>query len=156
MIVNNKGAFDSRKEAHLLSAYVDGELEPADEARIRAHLEDNEDSRREVEQLRRLKDVTGQLRLKEPPPEVWEAFWDSIYNRAERSVGWILMTVGVVILGSWALVQLVTALVSTESIPMVAKAGIFVVAAGTLTLLVSVVRERIYKRSRTRYKNVQR
>ena len=39
---------------------------------------------------------------------------------------------------------------------MVAKAGIFVVAAGTLTLLVSVVRERIYKRSRTRYKNVQR
>ena len=150
--MNSKGPFDPRREAHLLSAYVDGELEPADEARIRAYLEDNEESRREVEQLRRLKEVTGQLRLKEPPPEVWE----SIYNRAERSVGWILMTVGVVILGSWALVQLVTALVSTESIPMVAKAGIFVVAAGTLTLLVSVVRERIYKRSRTRYKDVQR
>ena len=57
--MNSKGPFDPRKEAHLLSAFVDGELPPDEEARIRAHLEESEESRREVEQLRRLKDVGG-------------------------------------------------------------------------------------------------
>ena len=42
--MNGKGPFDPRKEAHLLSAYVDGELDPADEARISAHLEENEET----------------------------------------------------------------------------------------------------------------
>ncbi len=140
----------------MLSAYVDGELEPAEEARIRAHLEENEESRREVEQLRRLKNMTGQLRLKEPPPEIWETFWDSVYNRAERSLGWILLTVGAAGLGAWGLVQLVTALAAATTIPLLLKVGIFVLAAGILVLLVSVIRERIYRRSRTRYKDVRR
>ncbi len=154
--MNRKGPFDPRKEAHLLSAFVDGELESDDEARIRAHLEENEDSRHEVEQLRRLKNMTGQLRLKEPPSEEWEAFWGSVYHRAERSIGWILLTVGVIVVGAWALIQLLTALVATTSMPMVMKAGLFVAAAGLLTLMVSVIRERIYKRGHTRYKDIKR
>jgi anti-sigma factor RsiW len=154
--VNRKGPFDPREEAHLLSAFVDGELEPDDEARIRAHLEENQDTRREVEQLRRLNALTGHLRLKEPPPEVWEVFWQSVYNRAERSVGWILLAVGAVVLGAWVLLQVVTALLATPDVPLVVKGAIFVLAAGMLTLLVSVIRERVYRRSRTRYKDVQR
>lgn len=154
--MNRKGPFDPRKEAHLLSAFVDGELESDDEARIRAHLEENEESRHEVEQLRRLKNMTGQLRLKEPPAEEWEAFWGSVYNRAERSLGWILLTLGVAVVGGWSLVQLLSALVATTAMPMVLKAGIFVVATGILTLMVSVIRERIYKRGNTRYKDIKR
>ena len=69
--MNGKGPFDPRKEAPLLSAYVDGELDARDNERIEAHLAEDEETRREVEQLRRLKQVTGSLRLKEPPPEVW-------------------------------------------------------------------------------------
>lgn len=154
--MNNKGPFDPRKEAHLLSAFVDGELDSLDEERVQAHLQDNEAARHEVEQLRRLKHMTGQLRLKEPPPEIWEAFWDSVYHRVERSLGWILLAAGVIILGSWAMVRLVTFLVTTAAIPMIGKAGLFVLAAGSLTLLLSVIRERVFKRSRTRYKDVQR
>lgn len=154
--MNRKGPFDPRKEAHLLSAYVDGELDQDDEARIRAHLEESEPSRREVEQLRRLKDVTGQLRLKEPPPEAWEVFWASVYNRAERSLGWVLLTAGVVVVGAWLVLQVVTALLATTAVPLVVKAGIFAVAAGLLTLLISVTRERVYRRARTRYKDVRR
>lgn len=154
--MNRKGPFDPRKEAHLLSAYVDGELDADDEARISAHLEENEHARREVEQLRRLKDVTGQLRLKEPPPEVWEVFWTSFYNRAERSLGWLLLAVGAVVLGAWVVLEVVTALLATSAVPLVVKAGIFLLAAGLLTLLISVVRERLFRRSRTRYKDVRR
>jgi len=154
--VNGKGPFDPRKEAPLLSAYVDGELESDDVARIEAHLSENEDTRREVEDLRRLKDVTGALCLKEPPPEVWEAFWQSLYNRAERSLGWLLLTVGMVVIGAWALLQLVSALVAADTLPLYVKGAVIVGAGGILVLLISVIRERIYKRTRTRYKDIVR
>jgi len=136
--VNGKGPFDPRKEAPLLSAYVDGELETVDVARIEAHLADNEQTRREVEKLRRLKDVASAMCIKEPPPEEWEVFWNSVYNRAERSLGWILLCVGLV------------------ALPLYVKGGIFVLAAGTLVLMISAIRERIYKQKRTRYKDVIR
>ncbi len=154
--MNQKGPFDPRKEAPLLSAYVDGELEPGDVERVEAHLEANEQSRREVEQLRRLKAVTGAMRLKEPPAEEWEVFWESVYNRAERSVGWILLCVGLVAVGAWGLTEILTALLKTENLPLVVKGGIFVLAAGGLVLTISAVRERVFKRNRTRYKDVIR
>ena len=154
--MNAKGPFDPRKEAPLLSAFVDGELEPDDVARVEAHLRDDEQSRREVEKLRRLKAVTGAMRLKEPPAEEWEVFWKSVYNRAERSLGWILLCVGLVVLGAWGITETLSALLETEALPLYVKGGIFILAAGTLVLMISAIRERVYKRKRTRYKDVIR
>ncbi len=158
--MNGKGPFDPRKEAPLLSAFVDGELNAGDTARIEAHLalpdSVSAHARREIAHLRRLKQVTGAMRLKEPPAEEWEAFWENVYNRAERSLGWILMSIGLVVLGAWAALQAVAALLVENSLPLYIKGGIFALAAGVMVLLVSVVRERVYKRRRTRYKDVIR
>ena len=154
--MNGKGPFDPRKEAPLLSAYVDGELEAGDVARIEAHLAENEQTRREVDKLRRLKDVTGAMRLKEPPPEEWEVFWHNVYNRAERSLGWILLCVGLVVVGAWGVTESLIVLLKTDALPFYVKGGIFVVAAGSLVLMISAIRERIYKRKQTRYKDVIR
>jgi predicted anti-sigma-YlaC factor YlaD len=154
--VNPTVPFDPRREAPLLSAYVDGELEPNDVARIEAHLQENEHTRREVAQLQQLKAVTGAMRLKEPPAEEWEAFWKSLYNRAERSVGWILLCIGLVLIGAWGITEVLVGLLRTDALPLYVKGGIFVVAAGGLVLMISAVRERVYKRNRTRYKDVIR
>ena len=150
------GTFDPRKEAPLLSAYVDGELDPADVARIEAHLAANADTRREVEQLRRLKEVTGALRLKEPPPETWEAFWQSTYNRSERSLGWLLFGLAVLVLGGWGVTHLLKALLGTDSLPFIVKGAVIGGMAGLGLLMISVVGVRLHKRSRTRYKDVIR
>ena len=150
------GTFDPRKEAHLLSAYVDGELEPPDLARVEAHLADHADSRREVEQLRRLKEVTGALRLKEPPPEAWEDFWHSAYNRSERSLGWLLLGLAVLVLGGWGVTVLLKALLGTDSLPLLVKGAVIGGCGGLAVLMVSVVRERLHTRNRTRYKDVIR
>ena len=154
--MNGKGPFDPRKEAPLLSAYVDGELDPDDVVRVEAHLARHPETQTEVERLRRLKGLTGRLRLKEPPPEAWEAFWQSVYNRAERSLGWLLLTVGLVVIGGWALLQLVQALLAAEDLPLLVKGAVFLLGGGILVLLISVIRERIYKRNRTRYRNIVR
>jgi anti-sigma factor RsiW len=148
--------FDPHTEAPLLSAYVDGELDPGDVARIEAHLEHNPDTRQEVEALRRLKLLTGAMMLKEAPPENWEVFWQSVYNRSERSLGWILFTLGAAVVGGWLLWMVFQSLLGAESLPLAIKAAIIVGTAGVLILLVSVVRERLFKRNRTRYKDVIR
>ncbi len=154
--MNDHVPFDPIKEAPLLSAYVDGELEPEDVSRLEAHLKENPDTRREVDQLLRLKDLTGALRLKVAPPEEWEVFWTSVYNRSERSLGWILLTLGLAVTGGWLVWLLLQSLMSIESMPLLIKGAIIVGIAGFLVLLISVVRERIFKRNRTRYKNVIR
>lgn len=158
--MTGKGPFDPREEAPLLSAYVDGELSAEDVARVEAHLAEDTPAaagtRREIDNLRRLKEVTGALRIKEPPPEEWEAFWQGVYNRAERSLGWILLGAGFILLAAWFAVRFVTAIMNTPDLTWWAKGGIFAVAAGAFVLLVSAVRERVYRRSRTRYKDVVR
>ncbi len=154
--MNSNVPFDPHKEAPLLSAFVDGELDAEEVARVEAHLKDNPETRREVDQLLRLKNLTGAMRLKEAPPEEWEAFWHSVYNRSERSLGWILLTLGLAVAGGWFVWSLLQSLLITESLPLPVKGAIIVGIAGVLVLLASVIRERIHKRNKTRYKDVIR
>ena len=148
--------FDPQQEAPLLSAYVDGELDPDQVARVEAHLARDPASRREVERLRRLKEVTDSMQLREAPPEAWERFWENIYNRTERGLGWFALTLGAVIVGGYGLYELCRALLFDSGVPLLLRIGIFAGCFGVLLLTVSVIRERIFVRKRTRYKDVIR
>ena len=33
---------------------------------------------------------------KKPPKEVWKFYWVSVYNRLERRIGWILLSIGAI------------------------------------------------------------
>ena len=149
-------SFDPRRDEFLLSAYVDGELDADEAARVEAHLAADPEARREVERLRRLKQVTGAVRLKEAPPEAWEDFWRSAYNRSERSVGWLLLGLAALVLAGWGATVLLRALLGTDQLPPLVKAAVIVGVAGLGLLLVSIVRERLHARARTRYKDVIR
>ncbi len=148
--------FDPDKEAVLLSAYVDGELDSEQVARVESHLARSQESRREVQRLRRLKEVTGAMKLVEAPDEEWEDFWQNVYNRTERSLGWFALTLGAVMVGGFGLYRLVQSLLATNDLPWFVKGGIFALCGGLLLLLVSVIRERYYVRKRTRYDDVKR
>ncbi len=148
--------FDPEKEAPLLSAYVDGELDAEQVARVEAHLAGHPETRHEVSRLRRLKEVTGAMRILDAPDEEWEAFWDNIYNRAERSLGWFALVVGAVLVGGYGLYVAVTSFLATSDLPWFVKGGIFALCFGVLLLLVSLIRERIYVRRRTRYDEIKR
>jgi len=140
----------------LLSAYVDGELAAGEVARLEAHLADCPECRREVDRLRSLQEVTDAMKLAEAPPEKWERFWENVYNRTERSLGWFIFTLGAVLVGGFGLYSFVQSLFQESEMPLVLKIGIFAVCGGVLLLLVSVIRERVYVRKRTRYKDVVR
>jgi len=148
--------FEPDRDAPLLSAYVDGELCPEEAVRVEAYLAESPQARREVARLRELNDLTAALRLKDAPPEAWEVFWNGAYNRAERSLGWILLTVGAAIVGGFALYKLADVVLAIATLPWLVKVGIFAGGCGLIALLISVIRERLFVRKRTRYDDVIR
>jgi anti-sigma factor RsiW len=76
----------------LLMGYADNELGPEDRARVEEALAKDPELRRELSQMRRLKEAT--LGVDALTDAEVEAFWGAVYNRLERRAGWILLLAG--------------------------------------------------------------
>ena len=154
--MNDMRQVDHDQEEFLLSAYLDDELETDDILRIESHLAGCAACSRKLVDLRRVSDLTQSLRIKEPPPEEWETFWVSLYNRRERSLGWLLLCLAIIVCGGFGLYQAVVGLFQAEALPWYVKGGILTGCGGVMPLLVSAIRERIFTRRRTRDDQVKR
>ena len=85
-----------------------------------------------------------------------DAEWDSIYRRLERSVGWILMSVGIILLLGFGAWQLVNEFLLSSEESLWLRAGVGATLGGTIVLLVSIAREALTKYRSERYREVQR
>ena len=81
----------------------------------------------------------------------------NIYNRIERGIGWIIFSVGCMILITYGLFKAVESIIADPQLETIIKVGIIAVIAGTVILLVSVLRERLFVRKTDQYaKEVER
>ncbi len=147
---------DKDELMRLLTAYADGELDESERERVERMLADNPDFRRELDSIHELSRLTESVRLAEPEQEVWNMYWANVYNRLERGVGWILLSVGAIILlayGAWHFVQ---DFLLDSSVPLLVRAGVCAATLGVIVLLVSVLRERLFIRGKERYKEIVR
>jgi hypothetical protein len=87
---------------------------------------------------------------------VWEIYWTSVYNRLERRIGWILLSLGVMILLFFGGYKAIEGIIQDPTTPLILKVGILVLLGGLVVLLVSIIRERIFVRKRERYKEVKK
>jgi ferric-dicitrate binding protein FerR (iron transport regulator) len=145
---------DRTKE--LLMRALDDELAPEEQRELDALLADDPAVRAERERLGRLKEVTGSMKLRHPPEELWDDYCNSAYSRMERGIGWILVSFGVIVVGGWATWQFVTELIADTEMPPLIKAGILAGSLGLVILTVSVLRQRLFVRKTDPYKDIQR
>ncbi len=97
------------------------------------------------------------MKYKEPPDEVWEKYWSKVYNRLERGLSWILISIGAMTLLFYAGFKAVESLVRDPAIAILLKVAVLVLLAGVVILFVSVVRGRIFTYKKDRYaKEVKR
>ncbi|MDD3732187.1 MAG: zf-HC2 domain-containing protein, partial [candidate division Zixibacteria bacterium] len=82
----------------LLAGYVDGELSDDERRAFETALVTDPELRRELEEFKKLKEVTGLMTYADLPEEVWENYWQSLYRKLERGFGWIFMSLGAIIL----------------------------------------------------------
>jgi len=135
----------------LLSGYVDGELAAEERRRLEEHLKTCEACRGDLEGLKTLKDDLALLKFREPSDAELERYWAGVYNRLERGMGWILISLGAILLLSYGAFQFVESFLLDSPVSWVVKVGAAVLVSGLVVLLVSLVRERLVVRKTDRY-----
>jgi len=127
----------------LMMGYLDDELEPELRSRVEAHLAECPDCREELEQFRSMKEDLNMVTFKEPSDAELERYWSSVYNRLERGMGWILFSLGAIILLCYGGFKVVEEVVKDPEIGLLVKGGILALVFGTVVLFVSLLRERL-------------
>jgi hypothetical protein len=135
---------------------IDGELTPQESTELRQLLRTYPHLHKERNEYHKLKEVTTQMAFKTPPKEIWDKYWVNIYNRIERSIAWILVSIGAVILITWGLFQAVENMLADTQLVGIVKIGIIFALAGFVILIVSVLREKLIMRKSDPYKEIQR
>lgn len=110
----------------------------------------------EFEEQIRIKEVLNKMKLKNPSREVWDSYWMGIYNRIERGIAWVVISIGAVIFFGYASYEIVNAFIKDTQAPVLAKIGISMLVFGGLILLFSLIREKIFSSKRDKYKEIQR
>lgn len=140
----------------LFSAYFDGELSDDQRGRVNDHVAQCADCRRELEAMKKFEEVMGKMKLKNPPKETWQRYWASVYNRLERRIGWILVSIGGMILFFFGGYKAVEGIINDPATPLLLKVGILAFLGGIVVLLVSLLREQLFVRKRERYKEIEK
>lgn len=140
----------------LLAGYVDNELTPAEKTEFERELATNAELQKELKEFNRLKLVTNQMKFADLPDEVWEAYWQSVYRRVERGAGWILASVGAIILLVFGVYAAFSKLYADPASPLWLKIGLTLGSIGVIILLVSLFRERFFAYKRERYTEVEK
>lgn len=96
------------------------------------------------------------LKMRNPPEEVWDGYWTSVYSRVERGLGWLLFSLGAIVVGSWAVWNWIDALLADTTTPAPVRYGMIAMFVGVVILLVSVTRHRINVMRTDPYKDIER
>ncbi len=146
----------TKDKRELLAGYVDGELTDQQKVAFEQALQQDPELRAELQEFRKLKEVTGMVRYADLPPEVWDGYWQNLYRKTERGVGWILFSLGAIVLLSFGLFQFFSQLYIDPGVPIWIKVGVTALGFGCVILLVSFVRERLFAYKRDRYREINR
>lgn len=140
----------------LMTAALDGELSDEQKREFGNLLSASPDCQREWEEYKKLKEATMQMKFNQPPEEVWDRYWLNVYNRIERGIGWMLTSIGAMIMLFYGAFKAVESILADPQLAWIVKAGILAALAGLVILLVSVIREKLLTHKVDKYKEIQR
>lgn len=141
----------------LISGYVDGELSEDQRQRLEEHLKECQACAGQLQEATEMKEELDMLKFKEPSDVELNRYWSSVYNRLERGIGWIMLSLGSIIaLSCWAFF-VIEEFVADPGIAAALKIGVAALITGVIVLFVSLVRERLTLRRTDKYsREVQR
>jgi hypothetical protein len=131
---------------------IDDELSMEERIQYEAHVRDCATCQHELAALGRVVKMTGELKLRVSDDAFWKGYWESVYRRTERRLGFLFVLGGAVMLFLYLLVR---ALRSPE---MWTYEGISVavILLGLIVVFISVARERYHEHKHDPYREVER
>ena len=139
-----------------MMGYIDNELIEQDRAAFLEHVKSCAQCSSEFEHFQKLKEVTNGMKFKSPEDKVWEDYWSGIYNRMERGIGWILLSIFGIILLFYGGYRAVEEFIADPTVGVILKIVVLGFIAGLAILFVSVLRERLFFWKTDRYKDIRR
>ena len=136
---------------HLLLRVVDGVATDAERAEFSAHIRSCEECRREYGEFKDLEELMATIKLKDLSEDARAAYWHSLYNRLERGLGWILLSIGVILVLGFGGFWLIREFIINPTVSVILKIGVCAVLLGFIVLLVSVLKERLFVRRYDKY-----
>ena len=146
----------SEKFVVLMEKYFSNEISNEEKKEFEEMLSSDSNLKAEFEEQKRIKEVLNKMKLKNPSREVWDSYWMGIYNRIERGIAWVVISIGALIFFGYASYSIVNAFIKDTQAPPLAKIGIAMLVFGGLILLFSIIREKIFTSKRDKYKEIQR
>ena len=140
----------------LMMGYLDNELSDQQRRQFEEHLAGCPECAGELEEFKRLKAITDEVTLVEPEDRIWQEYWDGVYNRCERGIGWIVFSVAGILLAIYGGFRAIEEIIKDPDVEGILKVGLLAFIAGVAILFVSVLRERIYFWKKDRYRDVRR
>ena len=136
----------------LLTGYIDGELKGSDLKKVEEHLAEFPRCQKLVGDYQRLKEVTAKMKLKEPPQEIWDSYWQRVFQQITRGLGWVLFVVGAVAIAGFGVYEFAT----DPAVEALQKLIVFAIFVGLGLLLISVIWERVKASKADKYKEIER
>lgn len=140
----------------LMMRRIDGEISPEDDTLLDNHLASCPSCANRFSQYSRLAAATAQVEMPELADEIWERYWAGVYNRLERRLAWVLVSLGAVATITYFTVRLIIRLINDPDIALWAKVGVLALIGGFTLLFVSVLRERLAVAKTDKYRHIKR
>lgn len=147
---------EHREFEELLNKFISGDISESEGEHFREHLVSCRRCQQEMNQYDALEDMMKKMKLKDPEDTMWEGYWSSIYNRLERGFGWIIFSVGAIMLLFYGSFKLVEQLIADPTVATIVKAGILALLLGLAVLVVSILRQQLFAYRNERYREVQK
>jgi predicted anti-sigma-YlaC factor YlaD len=144
------------KYKDLLMGYLDDEISDEERVELEKHLAECDECTKELADFKDLKSITDDIILYQPEDEVFDKYWSSVYNRIERNIGWIILSVSGMLILFYTGFMVIEDIVKDPTLSRVFKGALIAFVAALSILLVSVFRERLNTRKNDRYKDVRR
>jgi len=143
-------------ESALLGKALEGALKEEESQEFEALLARRPELRLEYNSLKKIREVTMDMKFRKPPDETWDRYWGGVYARLERGIAWALMSIGAAVVLAFSGYHAVLAFLEDTSAPAVVKIAVAALVLGGAILLVSVMREKFILRKTDKYREVIR
>lgn len=136
--------------------YLNNDLSPDEKSEFELIINSDNKLKEDFEEQLKINEALRKMHLKNPSKETWDGYWLGIYNRLERGLAWIAISIGALIVFGFAAVNIADAIVKDTSSPFILKVGLGALFFGGLVLLFSVIREKFFTHKKDKYKEIQR
>ncbi len=139
-----------------LAGYLDDELNSELRKIVEEHLQTCTECASELEEMKKIREMLHKMSTPKMPDAFWQTYWQRIYNKIERGIGWIIFSIGAIILLAFGAYHLIADFFIDPSISILVRIAVGAIIIGLIILIVSIVRERFFALRHERYKEVER